>query len=246
MSYPLSPEELAQRFADISERLATDADAPDGNRVLNDLVQVAVEMVDGADHAGVTVGRTSGRFETVAASSQLVHTCDEIQYDLGFGPCVDAVVECAVFNAADLRTDQRWPEFGRRAVEQTGIVSMLSMRLFIEADGQIVAGLNMYAHQPSAFDQNSEATAQLLAIHGALAVGKAAAQAKARHLDRALKTSREIGMAMGILMAVHKVTRQQAFDLLRMASQRSHRKLADIAAEVADTGTLPEAFGAQR
>lgn len=246
MSSPLSPEELARRFAEIGERLNADADAPDGNRVLDDLVHIAVELVDGADHAGVTVGRTRGRFETVAASSQLVHTVDQIQYDLSSGPCVDAVLQRTVFNAGDLRSDGRWPAFGQRAVEQTGIVSMLSMRLFIESDGELIAGLNMYSHQPSAFDAHSEAVAQLLATHGALAVGKSAAQAKARNLNLALKTSREIGMAIGILMASYKVTREQGFDLLRMASQASHRKLADIAAEVVETGALPDTFDQRR
>ena len=44
--------------------------------------------------------------------------------------------------------------------------------------------------------------------------------------------------AIGVLMSVHKVTRQQAFDLLRIASQQTHRKLVDIATEVGDTGSL--------
>jgi AmiR/NasT family two-component response regulator len=45
-------------------------------------------------------------------------------------------------------------------------------------------------------------------------------------------------MAMGILMARHQVTDDQAFDLLRIASQNSNRKLADIARDVCDTGAL--------
>ncbi len=45
-------------------------------------------------------------------------------------------------------------------------------------------------------------------------------------------------MAMGVVMATYKVTRDQAFDLLRVASQNSNRKLADIATEVIDTGAL--------
>jgi hypothetical protein len=117
------------------------------------------------------------------------------------------------------------------------------MRFYVESDEGIIAGLNMYSHQPNAFDENSEAIAQLLATHGALAVGKAAAQAKARNLLRALESSREIGMAMGIIMTQHKVTRDQAFDLLRMASQHTHRKLAVIAAEVTETGALPGSAG---
>ena len=39
-------------------------------------------------------------------------------------------------------------------------------------------------------------------------------------------------------MHQHRFTRQEAFDVLRVASQNSNRKLADLAAEVADTGTL--------
>ena len=39
-------------------------------------------------------------------------------------------------------------------------------------------------------------------------------------------------------MHQHKITQQQAFDLLRIASQHTHRKLVDIATEVAETGTL--------
>ena len=42
----------------------------------------------------------------------------------------------------------------------------------------------------------------------------------------------------GILMASYKTTEQQAFDLLRIASQTTHRKLADIAEDVLLTGTL--------
>jgi AmiR/NasT family two-component response regulator len=48
---------------------------------------------------------------------------------------------------------------------------------------------------------------------------------------------------MGVLMARHRVTRDQAFGLLRMASQNSNRKLHDVALQVADTGSLPSIAG---
>ena len=38
--------------------------------------------------------------------------------------------------------------------------------------------------------------------------------------------------------ARYNFTRSQAFDLLRVASQHTNRKLAEIATEVGDTGTL--------
>jgi hypothetical protein len=42
-------------------------------------------------------------------------------------------------------------------------------------------------------------------------------------------------------MALHKVTPEDAFTLLRAASQRLHRKLRDVAPGVLETGALPAA-----
>jgi len=231
-----TPAEIAALFGDIGAQLRASRGS---TTVLEDLTALAVQRVDGADHAGVSIGRNGDAFRTVGATHELVLAADQIQYDLYSGPCVDAILDETTFNAADLRTDGRWPEFGRRCVEQTGIVSMLSIRLFVESDGELIAGLNMYSHQPDAFDEHSEAVAHLLATHGSLAVGQATAEEKSRNLMRALKNSREIGTAMGILMAQEKLSRDQAFDVLRVASQHTHRKLADIATELADTGVLP-------
>jgi hypothetical protein len=65
-----------------------------------------------------------------------------------------------------------------------------------------------------------------------------AQQAQADNLRIALETNRQIGTAMGILMASRKLTSDRAFDLLRRASQHSHRKLHSLALEVIDTGTI--------
>jgi ANTAR domain len=62
--------------------------------------------------------------------------------------------------------------------------------------------------------------------------------AKANNLYRALDSNRDIGAAMGILMARHQLTSDQAFDLLRRTSQRVHRKIVSIAADVIETGEL--------
>jgi AmiR/NasT family two-component response regulator len=43
---------------------------------------------------------------------------------------------------------------------------------------------------------------------------------------------------MGVLMHQHRLTQVEAFDVLRAASQDSNRKLADIALEVVETGSL--------
>ena len=55
---------------------------------------------------------------------------------------------------------------------------------------------------------------------------------------RALAANREIGAAIAILMASNPITHVQAFELLRIASQYSHRTLRDLAVEVVHTGAL--------
>lgn len=233
----LVPAQLAVLFTEIGEQLAEHSTS---DSVLRALSELAVERVMAADHAGITVGRTGAHFHTAAATSDVVRHVDQIQYDLNCGPCVDAIVDDTTLKSPDLRTDPRWPEFGARAYAATGIRSLLSTRLYLETDAGLIAGLNVYAHHADAFDDASETMAVLLAAHGSLAVARASAEARAQNLLVALQNSREIGIAMGVIMITHKVTRDEAFNLLRIISQRAHRKLHDIAADIADTGEIPD------
>jgi AmiR/NasT family two-component response regulator len=78
-----------------------------------------------------------------------------------------------------------------------------------------------------------------LATHAAIAMTLAASRDQNEHLRRGLESNRTIGVAIGILMSRKLTTRQQAFDLLRIASQHTHTKLRDLAEYVIDTGALP-------
>lgn len=64
------------------------------------------------------------------------------------------------------------------------------------------------------------------------------AQEQVVNLEIALKSNRDIGTALGILMAAHLVTQDQAFTMLRTVSQHTHRKLRDVANDVIFTGVL--------
>lgn len=94
-------------------------------------------------------------------------------------------------------------------------------------------------------DERGPLAAQLL-VDRAMAVvererlleAAASRAAAADHLERALASNREIGVAVGILMANHKLTDDQAFDLLSRVSQRTNRKLRLIAVDVASTGAI--------
>jgi hypothetical protein len=71
----------------------------------------------------------------------------------------------------------------------------------------------------------------------------AAAHQEIAGLRAAITSNREIGIAVGILMSERKITKEQAFDLLRVASQQSNRKLRDLADDVVFTGTMPDGSG---
>ena len=53
-------------------------------------------------------------------------------------------------------------------------------------------------------------------------------------LERALASSREIGMAIGILMEETGCTQDEAFRMIGEGSQRSDIKLRDLAREIVD------------
>jgi AmiR/NasT family two-component response regulator len=71
-----------------------------------------------------------------------------------------------------------------------------------------------------------------------VALARVSERLAAENLRAALKTNREIAMAIGILMNAYRLTQAQAFDLLRTASQHRHRKVQELAAEVVLTGQL--------
>ena len=65
-------------------------------------------------------------------------------------------------------------------------------------------------------------------------------QDKIANLELALVTARRIGAAVGIIMALEKVTEDQAFQVLRKASQKQNRKLRDVADDVLTAGTTDD------
>lgn len=229
----MSPEQLARSYAD----LGTAIDTGRHGGVLDRVVHLAVDRVPGAECASVTLLQR-GRFTTAAATDERSRRADQLQYDLGSGPCLSVAEEELAFAPADLEADGRWPDFARRVGEQEGIRSMLCYPLGPDLD-DVVACLNLYGTVERAFDDDSVVTGTLIAAHASAVLGTDLERHRADHLQQALQSNREIGVAIGVLMQQRKITREAAFDLLRIASQHSNRKLRDIATDVADTGELP-------
>lgn len=234
---PPSATETLRRLAEIYAELQAEVDSVDTVAgTMEAVVKVTVRRLDGADEASITTLR-HGKFRTAVTTGDIATRGDAIQYELGSGPCVDAIVNNTTYNPEDLREDPRWPEYGRRVSEELGVRSMLSFRLAADVEG-LVAGLNVYSTTDHAFSEDSAMVGLLLAAQAAPLVAAKVSHEKAMNLQKAVQTNRDIGTAMGVLMGLHKVTREQAYDLLRIASQATNRKLRDVATHVIDTGAV--------
>lgn len=206
--------------------------------LLEQLVGRAQEVVPGAEAVSVSLVRR-GAARTLVASDPFAERVDAIQYDLRSGPCIDAAVDDHVYVTGDVVADGRWPQFALKAHGATGLRSVLALRLRLLDESRATAALNVYARTPQAFSDDAVRQGVLFATQCALLVTAHLAHDTATNLNRALESNREIGIATGVVMTMLKVDREQAFTVLRMASQDSNRKLLDIATEVADTGEVP-------
>lgn len=227
---------LGSQFADLSTALATPAGPGlDPGRV----VRFAVRSIPHTEHCGLTLLRPQHPPRTLNATDDLPLRVDELQYALREGPCLDAATDgddIAVTGA--LEADERWPVFGPRCAQEIGVHSMLSVRLAVASGDR--AAMNFYATGPDAFVDSDVAVASIYAPFAALAVEHTLREADTENFRAALTSSRQIGTAIGIIMARHLVTSDQAFEILRHASQDLNRKLRDIAAEVEATGEVPD------
>ena len=235
VSSGLAGRELAELHAQLGAQIAAATTSGD---TLAAVTSVALTAVPGTDHASITRGR-GDHFQTLAPTDDTATDADRLQYELNNGPCVESVRSDGPFLIADLATDGRWPTYGPLAAERFGVRSMISTSMVLLED-DMQSSLNLYSDEVNGFTRRSETVAMVLTTHATVAIGRMLARERARNLEIALGNSRVIGMAMGVLMSARKLTTEQAFALLQIASQNSNRKLDVIAEDVVETGMLAD------
>ncbi|KOX02520.1 antitermination regulator [Streptomyces sp. NRRL B-1140] len=202
---------------------------------LEHITRAATERVSGCDAAGILLLHGKS-VETLAPTDDLVVESDRLQERLAEGPCFDAARTSTgerVFRIADFTAEQdRWPAYAGPARE-LGVGSMMGFLLYTEDED--LGALNLYSHRPGAFTDDSETAGWLLASHAAVAFSSARSHAQ---MEQALATRHTIGEAMGILMGSHRLTEEQAFDVLRRYSQEKNVKLREVARRVCAEGRL--------
>ena len=206
--------------------------------VLTDVVGIARRAIPGSEATSITLIRDERAF-TAAYDGQIAMDADELQYERGYGPCLDAGRAGELFLVTDMRTEERWPDYARHAADR-GVGSSLSVPLPFQ--GATIGALNNYAGRPNAFAEADVRLGEEVAAFVAIAVGNAEATARATtdvaNMRQAMVSRSVIEQAKGILMERYKVTAEQAFTLLTHASQRSNVKLRDIADHLIRTGEI--------
>jgi len=206
---------------------------------LAQVVGLAVTTIEGCDFAGIFL-LEEGAVVTPVCTDPIVAEVDALQHRTGEGPCLDALSQGVAFYADDLGDDQRWPRFGP-AASGCGMRSLLALPLLAnESRG----ALNLYARYPHAFGVIDRGRGALLAAMAGMAFSSAQThedeERRAANWHAALATREVIGQAQGILMERERISSDQAFDILRRASQHLNLKLRDIAQHLVDTGERPD------
>ena len=210
---------------------------PDPTQMYAAICVAATLIVPGCDHASLLVKRDD-RYVTVGASSRLAHQVDDLERAAGDGPCIDAIEEETPQIEPDLTVPNQWPKFAAHLVATTPVRGAMGFRLLM--DKRKNAALNLFSETPNVFDAEAAGRAAVLAAFAGVAINAIAQGEDAASLRRGLLSNREIGKAVGMLMMLHQINEDAAFDLLRRHSQSLNIKLADVARRVIDArGQLP-------
>ncbi len=227
-SPPLDPRDA---FAQLGE-LSFDHTSLD--TMLQRIADLAKQVIPGVAEASVSLV-ANDKATTAAYTGRLALDLDETQYGRGYGPCLEAAVGEEIREITDAREETRWPDYARAAVGH-GSLSSLSVPLPVRE--AIHGALNLYAVEAHAFDDDARALARAFASYAAVAVHNLhlyeSIRELAEHLDAAMQTRAVIEQAKGILMSQRRCGATEAFNLLAAASQRSNRKLRDIAQGIVD------------
>jgi GAF domain-containing protein len=235
----MSRSSLTEALDALSRFLVADASIGD---TLQRVADIAVEAVPAAAMAGITMLDGDERATTAVFTDAGAPEIDQAQYDSGRGPCLDAWRHRTVVRLDDVDDERAapYPEFAD-ACREHGIFSTLSLPLVNGDRG--MGALNLYAPDRRSFTADDEAVGGDLATAASVVVANSVAYWGAYDLSQqmteAMQSRAVIEQAKGMLMAQSPMLQaEDAFDLLRRASQRENVKLREIAQRIVERRPL--------
>ncbi len=193
---------------------------------------VAFLPVTGA--AVSTLGDVLGS-ETLSASDSHAARLDELQFDLGEGPCWDALRTAKPVSEPSLRTGgaARWPAF-TAAIRDHPVSSIFAFPLIV---GPIKLGsVDLYSRDPVQLDASDSSRASALAavVGRHVLRGALSASAPSYEVDANPRSRRTIHQATGVVLAQLAIDPDDALLMIQGHAFAANRSMMDVAEEIVE------------
>jgi GAF domain-containing protein len=210
-------------------------DAVDG------LAEIARDIIGAAQGAGVSLMDRDGKRLSVGATDPRVREADDLQYELGEGPCITAWSSGLPVLLTDTRTDSRWQQWSAAATS-AGIRSCLSVPLLHKQTG--LGAMKVYSDHVGAFSKADQELLMNLARSAAALLGHIQASDTPQRISNDVKASLAdrdaIGIARGILMERLNLDKQAAMNHLIDTATETNTTITEVAALINERQDGPE------
>ena len=190
---------------------------------------------------GLMLADERGELHYVVASSGPSQLLEQAQLDTGQGPCIDTFVRDEITVTTDLARDERYQRVAPLVVPH-GVGAVLGVP--VRLSDVPIGTLDLYVDRPYDFDQSE---IEALSRYGQVVEAMIHAAVTASHagnladqLTYALEYRVPIERGIGYLMARDRIAHAEAFQKLRTAARSARRRIGDVAAELLETGFLPD------
>ncbi|MGW5618507.1 GAF and ANTAR domain-containing protein [Streptomyces sp. NPDC003877] len=214
--------ELAEALTVASQQLH-ETSTP--HSTLRTAVRLAVHIMPGAEHAGISVVERGDGLRTLAWTDEVVRSAESRHTGREQHGHWDQLWHSPVARITDSEADDGWD-----VLAALGLRSALSLRL--RADKRRLTVLTAYARKPGVFDEEATRVGRLFTAHVSIALDSATVR---EQLTEAMQTRDLIGQATGILMERQGIDAAAAFESLVRASQRENVKLRELARRIVGT-----------
>lgn len=179
-----------------------------------------------------------GRPLTVVSAGIAAPKLDEKQYGQDNGPCLQALRSGKEITVGDMLDETRWGDYPAYAAS-CGVRSSLSLPIAAHTD--TAGALNLYAGPPAAFADTDLAALRALAAQATEGIALSQrindALEFADQMQTAMRSRSVIDQALGIIMGQRRCTADEAFGILRSASQHRNIKLREVCAQLVTSVT---------
>jgi hypothetical protein len=202
--------------------------------LLGTVVRRAAERVGDGASAAITL-RLRDQATVAAATDEKSAACDLAEQAAGSGPCLEATERGEVLTVVEVEAADRWPEW-RAASLDAGFGGAAAVPATMPQGSDLELAINLYRVEPGDWDADVLRDVEQFAHDAGRVVAVAARfeeQARVNtDLKQAMASRTTIDQALGVIMAQNRCSPEEAFGILRRASQHRNSKLRDVAAQI--------------